>query len=72
MVFPHHVTMGHVFSVTPNGEHWAVNSRLVGVIYRFKDREVAVDFARKMAGRTPPAKVEVRDSNGNVIEEENY
>ena len=64
--------MGHIFSVTPNGEHWAVNSRLVGVIYRFRDKDVALDFARKMAERTPPAKVELRDGEGNVVTEESY
>jgi hypothetical protein len=64
--------MGHIFSVTPSGEHWAVNSRLVGVVYRFRDREAAVEFARKMAERAPPARVEVRDSEGNVVEETDY
>jgi hypothetical protein len=61
--------MRQVFCVTPSGEHWAVNSRLAGVIYRFKKRETAVDFARRMAERTPPATVEVRDKDGNVVEE---
>jgi hypothetical protein len=64
--------MGLVFSVTPTGEHWAVNSRLVGVIYRFRDQDAALDFARKMALRTPPAKVELRDTEGNVVTEETY
>ena len=64
--------MSHTFSVTPSGEHWAVNSRLVGVVYRFRDRDAALDFARKMAERTPPAKVQVRDTDGNVVEEENF
>jgi hypothetical protein len=64
--------MSHVFSVTPTGEHWAVNSRLVGVVYRFRDRDAAVDFARKMAERTPPAKVEVKDKQGNVIQIEDF
>jgi hypothetical protein len=64
--------MGHTFSVTPSGEHWAVNSRLVGVVYRFRDRDAALEFARKMAERTPPAKVEVRDMEGNVVAEESF
>lgn len=64
--------MAQTFSVTPSGEHWAVNSRLVGVVYRFRDRESAVDFARKMAERTPPARVEVKDTEGNVIEEASF
>jgi hypothetical protein len=61
--------MPHIFTVTPTGEYWAVNSRLAGVAYRFKDRETAVDFARRLAERAPPATIEVRDAQGNVVEE---
>jgi hypothetical protein len=61
--------MPQIFSVVPSGEHWAVNSRLAGVVYRFRDRETAVDFARRLAERAPPATVEVRDEQGNVVEE---
>jgi hypothetical protein len=64
--------MAQTFSVTPSGEHWAVNSRLVGVVYRFRDRDSAVEFARKMAARTPPARVEVKDVEGKVIEQVDF
>lgn len=64
--------MGQIFNVTPNGEHWAVNSRLVGVVYRFRDRDAALDFARKMAERTPPAMVQLKDKHGNVVETEEF
>ncbi len=61
--------MPQIFTVTPASEHWAVNSRLVGVIYRFKERKAALEFARTMAERSAPATVEVRDAEGNIVEE---
>ena len=64
--------MPQIFTVAPNGQHWAVNSRLAGVVYRFKDRETAVSFARRMAESKPPARVEVRDKEGNLVEEASY
>jgi hypothetical protein len=62
----------HTFIVTSDGEHWSVNSKLAGVVYRFRERDAAIDFARRLAQRASPAQIQVRDREGEIVEEEAY
>ncbi|HEY0673105.1 MAG TPA: DUF2188 domain-containing protein [Longimicrobiales bacterium] len=62
--------MHQLLIVTRDGEYWSVNSRLAGVAYRFREREAALDFARRLAQRQPPAQIELRDEDGTIVFEE--